>query len=518
MSYTFAEINKIYDDIMKEAHVPSMRELAKNDLFFLLTRIIGRTDINRPWLYERCLEVNAEPFGYIDLWARDHYKSTIITVGHTIQDILNDPEITCGIFSHTQVLARAFVSQIMRVFEQCEFLKTLFPEILYQDPKREATQWSKEGGIIVKRKNNPKECTVEGWGLVSGQPIGKHFNRMIYDDVVVRDSVTSADSILKTTEMWELSLAIASDNAKFKYAGTRYHANDTYQTMIERNAGKVRMHPATLDGTLEGEAVLLQPEVLKKKRDEMGVYTFSCQMLLNPLADKSMGFAREWIQYYEPREEFLNRMNKIIVVDPSSGRNKKTDYTVMQVWGLNDDKKYYLIYGIRDRLNLTSRASLLFDLVKEYDPMRVLYEEYGMQADIEFIQLQQKEKNFHFDIEKVGGRLSKSDRILAMVPFFEKKKIFLPIASTFRTQEGEYKNFTKLFVEEELLKFPVCKHDDMIDASARIFALEDIEFPNTENFDNNYNAHYGTHYDYETRYDDMYYDRYMNYNPRYLRR
>ena len=86
-----------------------MRHLCKDDLFYLLTRGLSRIDINRDWLFERCEEVQNCPDGYIDLWAREHYKSTIITYGKTIQDILNNPEITVGIFSHTKPIAKAFL-------------------------------------------------------------------------------------------------------------------------------------------------------------------------------------------------------------------------------------------------------------------------------------------------------------------------------------------------------------------------------------------------------------------------
>ena len=65
-----------------------LRNLARTDLYFLLRYICGRDDLEHPWLYERCKEVQRSPNGHIDLWAREHYKSTIITFGLTIQDIL----------------------------------------------------------------------------------------------------------------------------------------------------------------------------------------------------------------------------------------------------------------------------------------------------------------------------------------------------------------------------------------------------------------------------------------------
>src|SRR5579872_4199992 len=78
------------------------RWLGRNDLFYLLVRLLRRPDINKDWLFERCREVGREPNGYLDLWAREHGKSSLITFGLTIQDIIKDPEVTIGIFSHTR--------------------------------------------------------------------------------------------------------------------------------------------------------------------------------------------------------------------------------------------------------------------------------------------------------------------------------------------------------------------------------------------------------------------------------
>lgn len=190
----------------------ALRTLCQNDLYFLLRYPLNRKDIERDWLFERCREVQEAPNGYLDLWSREHYKSTIITFALTIQDILNDPEITVGIFSHTRPIAKGFLRQIKREFEGNAQLKAWFPDILWPDPQKQAPKWSEDDGIIVRRRSNPKESTVEAWGLVDGQPTGKHFGLLVYDDVVTRESVTTPEMIAKTTEALELSYNLGADN------------------------------------------------------------------------------------------------------------------------------------------------------------------------------------------------------------------------------------------------------------------------------------------------------------------
>src|SRR5712671_6796220 len=198
----------------------ALRNLARNDLFYLLVYVLWRKDVNRDWLFERCREVERESDGFLDLWAREHYKSTLITFGLTIRDILRNPEITVGIFSYSRPIAKAFLRQIKREFEVNEKLRALFPDIIWPLPHKDAPKWSEDDGIIVKRDGNPKESTVEAWGLVDGQPTSKHFKLMVYDDVVTQDSVTTPEMIRKVTGAWEASRNLTTEGGRSRHIGT----------------------------------------------------------------------------------------------------------------------------------------------------------------------------------------------------------------------------------------------------------------------------------------------------------
>lgn len=453
-----------------------MRGWCQTDLFFLLVHGLKRTDADKDWCFNRCREVQANPDGYLDLWSREHYKSTIITFAKTIQDILNDPEITVGIFSHTRPIAKGFMRQIKRELEANKMLQELFPDVLWTNPQTEAPKWSEDEGLIVKRKGNPKEGTLEAWGLVDGQPTSKHYKLMVYDDVVTRESVTTPEMIAKVTEAWELSRNLSSEGGHTRYIGTRYHFNDTYKTIMDRGV-KARIYPATIDGEIDGDPVLLSRERLAEKRREMGPYTFACQMMQNPKADETQGFKDAWIRHYDNTDR--QGMNVCILADTASEKKKTSDYTSMWVLGFNSDNNIYALDFIRDRLNLKQRADALFSLHRKWKPGEVGYEKYGMMADIEFMYSEMERRNYRFAITDLGGPMPKNDRIRRLAPYFEQGRIWLPRIHFKTNYEGASRDLVSAFIEEEYKPFPVGLHDDMLDALSRMFDLYPggLDFP-----------------------------------------
>lgn len=465
----------------------------------------------------------------LDLWAREHYKTTIISFAKTIQDILNDPEITVGIFSHTRPIAKSLLRQIKREFEANIFLRALFPDILWQDPQKESPKWSEDEGIIVKRKSNPKESTVEGWGLVDGQPTGRHFRLRIYDDVVTRESVTTPEQIQKTTEAWELSQNLAARGGAMRVIGTRYHLADTYSVMLARQSVVPRLHPATHNGRMDGKPVFLSEDEWQKKKRDMSRSTIAAQLLQNPLADEDAVFSTLWLKPYEVRPRTLN---VYITCDPSKGKHATSDRTAICVIGVSSNGGKYLLDGYCHRMTLSQRWIALRDLYRYWSTVPgvqniwVGYERYGAQSDDEYFRLQMELEKFIFAIEELNwpreGGNSKRDRVERLEPDFRNSRFYLPLAiwhdatphtwkvdadphsNTFQNiiythvegftstqkaaidagspdlvckaikrydEEKRIYDLTARFLEE-YQTFPFGGHDDLVDAASRIYDLE----------------------------------------------
>lgn len=395
--------------------------------------------------------MESEPNGYLDLWARDHRKSTIITYAGTIQDILashgEDPleawhgiEPTFGIFSHIRPIARKFLRQIKNELQNNHYLLSLFPDILYANPERDSPKWSETDGLVVKRKSNPKEGTVEAWGLVDGQPTAAHYNVRVYDDVVTKKSVSTPDMIAKTTEAWELSLNLGTSELGQaatvdleRYIGTRYAIFDTYSEIMARAAAKPRIYPATHDGTESGRPVLLTDAALAKRKRQ-GRTTFSAQMLQKPISRATATFDIAHLKFIEIRPKTVNIY---IMADPAHSKRRGSDRTAIPVIAVDAQRNKFLVDGFNHKMNLTERWNALKGLRKKWmnapgvQSVYVGYERYGMQSDLEHFETQMKIDKEHFEIKELAwpreGPGAKGDRVGRLRPDFELGHFFLPL-------------------------------------------------------------------------------------------
>lgn len=257
---------------------------------------------------------------------------------------------------------------------------------------------------------------------------------------------------------------------------TRWHEDDLAGRLLQdaKEGGEqwevlsLSMEAGETDplGRTEGE--LLWPEwftedmIKQAKRDPRNWLALYQQQ---PRPDSGGEFKKEWIQHYKNKP---TTGNKYILVDPASEKKKTSDYTAIFVILLGHDNNYYIIDIIRDKLNLTERANLVFKLHREHKPLQVAYEKYGMQADIEHLKDRMERESYRFHVEEVGGAMPKNDRIRRMVALFEAKRIWMPETLHKTDFQGNSRDLVQDFIEQEYAAFPVGKHDDMMDCLARL--------------------------------------------------
>ena len=449
-----------------------VRQMVLEDLFFLTYFVLGIKTVNHPWVVARIYECQDLHSDTLDLWAREHYKSTINTYALPIWQVFRNPEERIAIISHTRSIAKKFLQRIKVTLETNAMLMQAFPDVLYAAPEKEAQRWALDAGLVCKRQGTYLEATFEAWGIIDGMPAGAHFTGRIYDDLVVETSVSTSDQIAKTKYAYELSHNIGAAGGWFRMIGTIYHYADLYMDIIKDGSLRVRLYPCR---DKEGRGVLYDEAYLSNKRKHMGAYTWACQMMLNPITNDNQVFRVEWLRWFR---ELAHRVNVYIIVDPASKKKLNSDFTTIWVIGVDSSQRRYVLDCVHDKLSLRERWERVRDLSAKWNPLAVGYEEYGLQADIEYIQEKQETEGVYFPIIALGGIQSKEDRIKRLVPYMEEGKFIFPRAIWATMYNGDKVDLIQEFIKTEILTFPFSKHDDMLDCLARILDEKlNVQFP-----------------------------------------
>lgn len=368
-----------------------------------------------------------------------------------------------------------------RLLMQSEIYRELFPKTIIADDQNE------------KRKF---QTTARGHRIatsVHGSITGEGGDYLILDDPIKPDEALS-DTVRNGTNDWIEQVFMSRENqmglGRFIMVMQRVHEDDPAgrwlskgdcvhlnlpAEFVKKTFIEIRGKRYPKEGYFEAgdllHPLLMPKEELELKRRDIGEYAYAGQYLQMPAPLGGGALKREWLQHENVAG---TNMNKYILVDPANSKKKGGDYTAMIVVGLNDDRSYYILDIVRDKMNIQERAEKLFELVKRWNPIAVGYEKYGMMLDVDYVKEVMQRKNYRFNVvELKGTSLSKEDRIKKLIPLFMEKRVYLPEYGFFKTDlDGKPIDLVKSFVEEEYAPFPVGKHDDMIDALARILDEE----------------------------------------------
>ena len=306
------------------------RNYMQRDLFFFVYFVMKNPLANHPFIVEECKRIQKQKGDSLEVWARDHLKTTIISVGKQCQKVLNNPERRIGIFSATRPLAVKIQSMIRDIFES-QFVYQCFPDILFENPGRDAPKWSEapEGGLIVKRNGIYKEPTISSWGLIEGTPTGYHLTDLVFDDIVTVDTL-SHEMKGKVRDGFDMADNLGTRDRQMTVIGTYYEHDDPLVYIREKRDPisneplfPEMRRPATADGTFNGASVFLPEKVLARKRAGK-LYFFFCQQLLDPTPKGFEKLNRGHLVKVS-RAELPERLYKFMLIDGAGDVGKRVD-------------------------------------------------------------------------------------------------------------------------------------------------------------------------------------------------
>ena len=441
----------------------------------------GKPWPDHSWVYDRCQELQKDPDGKLHLWPRFAFKTSLITQNLTMWEWIRDADAGAkmvppqeGTALRTLILTfkrdktgEAMQRAIQMEVEKNELLRLHWPDLFYADPKQSG-EWG-AGGLRIKQRGNPRESTVTVAGLDS-MPTSQHYDRIVYDDPVVRETVRTPEMIASTVEAMKQSVFLRADDTRVRYVGTRWKMNDPWAHWLKQGLFTVN-HQDCYDKN--GDAVLRSAQFWATFKKDAGPYEFSAQCRGNPLQDDNKRFQLGWLRFYErePDEERIGK-NVYIIIDPARSQKKSSDYTVFWVVGLGADRNYYMLDLYRERLAVPDFIDLLFDLVTIWKPIKVYEEVFGANRDVEHIRERQKAVGYRFDIEQIPEvRTPKEERIEALMAPMSDGRFWFPKAGFGHTAKGDYRDVMQVFKEDEYEDWTPAggtMHDDILDCMANL--------------------------------------------------
>ncbi len=423
-------------------------------------------------------EITDNPVRRLWLWSRGFFKTSLITESHSIFLILNNPNIRILLVSNTISVAEDILRNIKNHFMQNALFRYYFPDFCPEPNTAGKVEFGTTEEFTVKcRTRSRKEPTMMVAGIGTNLT-GLHFDYIKCDDLVTKDSVTN-DSQIQQSKDYYSSLRHLFDKAavpREDVVGTIYHFNDLYTSVLRKSG---LFEESFIPARKDGRAIF--PERLTdEKLDELvadpsiGPYQFQTQYMLNPVNPADAKFKEEWLKYYGTKDEPLPQgLAEYICVDPASTTKKKSDYTVITRWGVDDRGRTYLLQGVRDKLTTFQRIDILFEFVSRATNLRwVKYEVIGgRHGDLEVIEQRKRTQGIYFNLKETKGTThSKADRIeQRLVGQYHAGNVLLPFEDYFVSKlDGRVYNFVQQ-LKLEYLQFPFTEHDDILDCQAQLF-------------------------------------------------
>ncbi len=426
-------LKRIRDKEGPAAAIQYARRLAVREPFYLAHQLLGFKDLYEYLhgdLMDFIVKADEENWKTLIELPRSHYKSSIATTVRSVRWILMDQDVTIGLGSATLKDCKAFGRDIRGRLERSDELKLLFPDIFWPNAKKAEEKWTEEE-FTVRRTGFQREATVTLFGLEDDMPTGKHFKKLLLDDVVNRENVRTPERIEKINLNANLlPPLLVTPEMPIHFVGTPYHLHD-YYAKLEADAGyKCYIRPA-FEHNSPIFPTKFSKAILEELRNRNGNYLFDSQYMMKRQSDADKKFKREWLKWDEtPILPGTPGYNFFLCVDPANARLKDSDFTSMSVFAVDWEWNLHLVDGLHDKMNPFERITAAMAFARKWKITYCSWEAIGFQqTDCFWLNRMMREKAYFFPVFEVSHHKENKDtRIMGIQPVMQAGRFFVPRA------------------------------------------------------------------------------------------
>lgn len=455
--------------------IERMRQMAKDNLFFLARAILGFDEMSGDLHWDVCRYLQRPSNRKLLVLPRGFFKTTLGTKSRAIQKSLQNPGISQLIACQIITNAKNIVDDIRQQWERNELLRTLFPELIPEGNRR----WNSEVACLRRPSElfNQQEATYEAAGIGT-QLQSRHYDAIYADDLIVprKDQVTGVwmqpteEDIQKAIGWHQMTWGLMRNAGETEYSQimTRWCPGDMYDYLM-KNEGTLQQGNGPWDvmirSAVNGDGTASFPEkypleVLEEIRASQGEYKYSTQYLCRPIDQSQLMFAGLYNVYY--RGETPENWYRVgASCDPAISKARTAHETAIVVAGMAHDGRRYVLDAVSKKLNPSETIEELFRLWRKHHFRELALETIAYQEalkyDLEAEFRKMGQRPFRVVPVRYGKGESKPMRIVGLQPSFNAGWWFI------RSDQVQ--------LMDQLDQYPMVNLVDLLDAMAMLMKL-----------------------------------------------
>lgn len=216
--------------------IVALRDACRSDLKFLCKEVLGMTKWDDDLHNDLAAYLEKSGKHKLVLIPRGHLKSSIVTIGWTIQQLLRNPNLRILIRNAVWDQARRFLWQIQGYLESGQ-LPVIFGKFASKN-----TVWTKDEIEIAARKERKASPSIMTAGLETSLT-GLHFDILVDDDLVNDKNTSTKEQIQKVIDVYNDSFNLLDRGGTHVVIGTRWNQKDLYGHILSSDTGTVNGVP-----------------------------------------------------------------------------------------------------------------------------------------------------------------------------------------------------------------------------------------------------------------------------------